>query len=57
MSDLEIIKQAILNDISCCVDRHIQSDGLRSVVVNRNRLKDKLRQIIIDRLDTEIGDE
>ncbi len=56
MSNLSNMRELIQDDIICCVDSHIQSDGTRSVVVNRDKLKTQLCQIIADRVNKEIED-
>jgi len=57
MGNLASIRELIQDDIICCLDSHIQSDGLRSVVVNRDKLKTQLCQIVVDRINEEIEDE
>jgi len=56
MSNLANIRELIQNDIICCVDSYIQNDGLRSVVINRDKLKTQLCQIVVDRINEEIED-
>jgi len=47
----DYLSDLIQTDIMACVDGHIENDGLRSVVVNRDKLKTQLCQIVIDRLE------
>ena len=53
ISNLANMRELIQEDIICCVDSYIQSDGLRSVVINRDKLKAQLCQILVDRINEE----
>jgi hypothetical protein len=57
MSNLESLRELIQNDICTCVDSHIEMGGLRSVVVNRDKLKVQLCQIVVDRVNKEMEDD
>ncbi len=57
VGNLADLRELIQDDIICCVDSHIQSDGLRSVVINRNKLKTQLCQIVVDRINEEIDND
>jgi len=39
------------------VDSHIEIGGLRSAIVNRDKLKTQLCQMVVDRVNKEIEDE
>ena len=57
ISKLASLRELIQDDICRCVDSHIEIGGLRSVIVNRDKLKTQLCQMVVDRVNKEIEDE
>lgn len=54
MSNLENLRELIQDDIMACIDGHIENDGMRSAVINRDKLKTQLCQIVVDRVNRQI---